>query len=61
MKTKPFTIITIVLLSLVCLTHILRLVFGWEVMVETWVMPLWLSMFGFVITGGLALMTWREM
>ncbi len=61
MKTKPFTIITIVLLSLVCLTHVLRLLYGWEVTVDTWVMPLWLSVFGFVITGGLAFMTWREM
>jgi hypothetical protein len=57
---KPFTTIAVVVFALVGLAHLLRLFAGWEVVVGGFVIPVWFSLIGFVIAGGLALMLWRE-
>lgn len=57
---KPFTKIAVGVLALMAVLHVLRVVFGWEAMIAGWVFPLWLSLFGAVLAGGLALMVWRE-
>ncbi len=57
---KPFTTIAVVVLSLISFLHLLRLFFGWEVTVGGLVIPMWVSLLGFVIAAGLALMIWRE-
>lgn len=58
---KPFTVVAIVIFILVSLLHLLRYFLGWDVMVNTVTIPMWVSLFGFVIAGGLAFMLWREM
>jgi hypothetical protein len=58
--TKPFTIIAIVVFSLVALLQLLRFVLGWEVMVNGMTVPVWASAIGFIIAAGLAAMLWRE-
>jgi len=58
---KPFTIIAIIVFSLVSLLHLLRYFQGWGVIINSVTIPLWVSLFGFVISGGLAFMLWREM
>jgi hypothetical protein len=58
---KPFTTIAIGIFSLICLVHIVRLVYGLEIAVGGWVVPLWLSAPGAIVTGGLAFMLWKEM
>lgn len=58
---KPFTVIAIVVFSLVSLLHLLRYFLGWEVVVNSVTIPMWFSIVGFVIAGGLAIMLWREM
>ena len=57
---KPFTIIAVVVFSLMAIVHLLRLFLGWEVTVVGFVVPVWWSGVGLVIAGGLALMVWRE-
>jgi hypothetical protein len=57
---KPFTTVAAVLLALIAFTHLLRLALGREVTVNGMVVPTWVSVPGFVITVGLALMLWRE-
>jgi hypothetical protein len=57
---KPFTTIAIGVFSLVALLHILRLALGWEVTFQGGVVPLWVSVLGAVVAGGLAVMLWRE-
>ena len=57
---KPFTTIAIVIFSLVAVLHVLRLIFGWEVVINGLVMPMWVSVVGFIVAGGLAVMVWRE-
>lgn len=57
---KPFTKIAIVVFSLVAILHLLRLIFGWEVIVIGMIVPVWFSAAGFVIAAGLAFLLWRE-
>jgi hypothetical protein len=57
---KPFTTIAIAVFTLVAVVHLLRLVFGWEVVVTGYVVPVWWSALGLIVAGGLALMVWRE-
>lgn len=57
---KPFTMLAVLVFAIVALVHLLRLVFGWEVTINGAVMPVWLSVLGLVIAGGLAVMLWRE-
>lgn len=57
---KPFTAVAIVVFILVSLLHLLRYFLGWEIMVNTVVIPMWVSLLGFVVAGGLAFMLWRE-
>jgi hypothetical protein len=46
--------------SLIAFMHLLRLVFVWEVIINRMIVPVWLSLLGFMISSGLALMLWRE-
>jgi len=57
---KPFTTFAIVVFSLVAVLHVLRLIFGWEVVINGLVMPMWVSVVGIIVAGGLAVMVWRE-
>ena len=57
---KPFTTAAVVVFTLVALTHLCRIVMGWEAIVAGSVMPMWASYLGIVIAGGLAVMIWRE-
>ena len=51
---KPFTVIAIVVFAIVSLSHLLRYVLGWEVIINAVAIPMWLSLLAFVIAGGLA-------
>ena len=58
---KPFTKIAIAVFSLVAVLHLLRLVFGLEVVISSVIIPLWVSIIGFLAAGVLAVLLWREM
>ena len=57
---KPFTLLAIVLLSLIAILQLVRFFLGWEVTVNGVIMPTWVSAIAFVVLGGLAAMLWRE-
>jgi hypothetical protein len=57
---KPFTTTAIAVFLLIALMHILRLVLGWEVTVNTVIIPMWVSVLGLVIAAGLAWLLWVE-
>jgi hypothetical protein len=57
---KPFTTIAIVIFSLVAVLHVLRLILGWQAVIDGLVIPMWASVVGLIIAGGLAIMLWRE-
>ena len=58
---KPFTVIAIVLLSLIAMLQLLRFILGWEVTVHGVSVPVWASGIAFVVAAGLAVMVWLEM
>jgi len=57
---KPFRTLAAVVFSVVAFMHLLRLYFHWQVTVNGIIVPLWVSIPGFIITGGLAFMILRE-
>jgi hypothetical protein len=57
---KPFTVIAVVVFSLIAILQLTRFILGWEVSVNGVTIPLWLSGIAIVIAGGLAAMLWRE-
>jgi len=57
---KPFTGIAVALFTLIAILHLLRLFAGWELVVIGYVVPVWFSLPGLIIAGGLAVMVWRE-
>ena len=57
---KPFTLMTVVVLSLVAIVQLIRLALGWEVSVNGVSIPVWASGIAFVVAGGLAAMLWLE-
>ena len=57
---KPFTTVTVVVLSLIALLQLVRFIAGWEVTVNGISIPLWASAIAFLVAAGLALMLWRE-
>ncbi|MBI5612864.1 MAG: hypothetical protein HY942_07355 [Gammaproteobacteria bacterium] len=58
---KPFTSIAIVVFGLVAFVHLLRLLLDWYVVVAGVSIPMWVSVLGFVVPAGLAVMLWREL
>lgn len=57
---KPVAHVTSIFLGIVALAQFLRLVFQVEVMAGGVRVPLWASAVAFVVTGGLAILLWRE-
>jgi membrane protein implicated in regulation of membrane protease activity len=57
---KPFTVVAVVVLSLVSLLQLLRLVLGWPITINGVAIPLWASGVAFVFAAALAAMVWRE-
>ena len=57
---KSFTVIAIVLFSLIAILQLVRFILGWEVAVNGVAIPIWVSGVAFVVAGGVAVMLWRE-
>jgi hypothetical protein len=57
---KPFPTIASVIFGVIAVVHLLRLVPGVSIIVGGFVLPLWLSFFGFLIPIMLSIQLWRE-
>ncbi len=57
---KPVSTIVVVVFALVAVVHLMRIIQGWEVIVNGITMPLWVSVVGAIIAGSLAILLWRE-
>jgi hypothetical protein len=57
---KPFSVLAALVLGLVALVQLLRLIFGWSVVVNGFAIPLWASAVACLVAAGLAVMVWRE-
>ena len=57
---KPFTLLAVVVFTLVSLAQLLRVVLGWTVVIDGVTIPAWVSLVAFAVAGLLAVMVWRE-
>ena len=57
---KPFTLIAVLVFSLVSLLQLLRLLLGWDITINGITIPLWASGISCVLAAALAVMVWRE-
>lgn len=57
---KPFTTIAIIVFAIICVFHILRLILGWEAVINHMAIPMWISGVGALFSGLLAVMLWKE-
>ena len=57
---KPFTAIATVIFIIIALAHLLRLLFGVELVVDGMIIPRWVSAVAPVFFAWLAWMLWRE-
>ena len=57
---KTFTMLAVVVFTLVALAQLLRVVLGWEVVINGFVIPPWVSLVACAIAALLAAMVWRE-
>ena len=57
---KPATLVATIFLFVIAILHLVRLFFHVELTVNGAMVPMWLSIFGFLFTAGLAIMMWRE-
>ena len=55
MKQGAFVLVTSLIFALIALLHAMRLVYGWNVTIGEWTVPVWVSAVGFLIAGYLAL------
>ena len=58
--SKPFTTIAVIVFALVALLQLVRVLLGWEVVIQGVHIPLWASVVAFIAATGLAAMVWRE-
>lgn len=57
---KPATKVAVALLALVAIGHLLRLLFGFEIVIGGWAAPMWASAIGVLVPGALAYFVYSE-
>jgi hypothetical protein len=57
---RPFTSLAAIIFAVVALVHLMRLTYGWVVTIVGADVPMWTSVLGLVIAGGLAAGLWWE-
>ena len=54
MNRRVYLLVTATVFAIIWLSHLLRILFGWEAVISGWTVPMWLSWVAVVITGVLA-------
>jgi hypothetical protein len=54
MSRRAYLLVTAVIFSLIALLHLVRIIFGWSVMLAGWSVPMWLSWVALIMTCALA-------
>ena len=57
---KPATFLGVFFLALIAFGHLLRLLFGWGVVINDTVLPMWPSVLVIVVFGALSVLIFRE-
>ena len=53
MNDKVFHAVAGIIFALVALGHVLRIYFGWSVVIGDWNAPMWISWLAVIVAGGL--------
>ncbi len=51
MNTNRYLLITGIIFSLISLLHFIRALFEWQIQVDCWFVPIWVSWSAFVVAG----------
>jgi len=54
MNQKTFNILASIIFGIVCILHFGRALLGWEMLINGWIMPIWISWLAFVILAVMA-------
>jgi hypothetical protein len=54
MDLRTFSVTAGAIFALIALVHLIRIYFGWSIVIDSWSVPMWVSWIGFVVAGGLA-------
>jgi hypothetical protein len=54
MNQKSFVLLASVIFAVVALAHLLRILMGWPIVIDSWTVPMWLSWIALVVAGGLS-------
>ena len=57
---KPFTLVAVLVFTIVAALQLLRVALGWEVTINGLVIPPWASLVAAALAALLAVMVWRE-
>ena len=57
---KPFTKVSVAILAFIAVAHLLRIISGWEIVINGVHIPLWVSAVAIPVFSVLAWMLWRE-
>jgi hypothetical protein len=57
---RPVIIVAAVIFALLAVAHLTRLLNGWQVIIDSWSVPAWVSVLGVIVPGLLAVMLWHE-
>jgi hypothetical protein len=57
---KPFTLVAVVVFTIVAALQVLRVALGWEITINGLVIPPWASLVAAALAAVLAVMVWRE-
>jgi len=57
---RPVSLLVAVLLLLVVLIHLVRFIFGVEIVIGGMVVPMWMSPIASIVSAVLAVLLWRE-
>jgi hypothetical protein len=57
---KPFTRLAVVIFILIAVLQFVRVVSGWEVMLNDKMVAPWVSVVACIVAAGMAVMVWRE-
>ena len=60
MDIKTYCRVSSLLFTIVAFAHLARLIYGWSIQVDGVTIPLFVSLFGSVVPGGLAYWGFRE-
>jgi hypothetical protein len=53
MTEKTFSTIAAVIFGIVAVLHLVRILMGWTVVIDSWTVPMWVSWIGLIVAGGM--------